>query len=303
MEKTNIFPVLNTGQEIRGCWEGHTFTVLKRLGCGGNGIVYMVKDQHQQIRAMKVSADLMNLTSEYRMLVFLKQCPGLNSLNTVPKAYEIDDFRVGKKIFHFLILNYCPGDNINKAINRMTTYDAVLICRQVAEFFVYLHKAGFVYGDLKPGNLIYDFEEKQVHIIDYGSISLIGNHIKQYTPGYDRQSWWAGSRKADEKYDLFSLGLLLSTFLYKRAEPAREKSLDTFIAKLSKAVINPSLKKIIISTLRQETGESMTVYKELTKTLGSLQKDDSEKETRIFVNFVGITTVLSFLLSLAYFYL
>lgn len=298
-----VFPILNSGQEVKGCWEGHSYKVVSILGGGANGIVYLVKDGQSSLKAMKVSPDLAGLTAEYRMLVFLKQCQGIRNMNTVPKAYEIDDFRSGKRVYHFLILDYCHGDNLSKYIGKMTEYDAAVVGAQVSSFLSCLHKAGFVYGDLKPGNLLYDFLKKKVFIIDYGSVSLIGNDIKQYTPGYDRQSWDSGDRTADEKYDMFSMGLLLGILLCNKTHPRDRRSLRDFIDRVSKTIVNPALKKIVVNALLQKTKDCNTMSDELTSILHELRRTaDKVSEMAFFVNFVGLVTVVSFILTVLYYY-
>jgi serine/threonine-protein kinase len=47
-----------------------------------------------------------------------------------------------------------------------------------------------------------------VELIDFGGVTQIGNAVKQFTEVYDRGYWGAGSRTADESYDLFSFAML-----------------------------------------------------------------------------------------------
>ena len=70
-----------------------------------------------------------------------------------------------------------------------------------------LHALGWVFGDLKNENvLVSGFGVAE--LIDYGGVTPKGNAVRQFTEIYDRGYWTAGSRTADEGYDLFSFGVL-----------------------------------------------------------------------------------------------
>lgn len=70
-----------------------------------------------------------------------------------------------------------------------------------------LHECGFVFGDLKPENVMVS-KYGEVELIDFGGTSPIGRSVKQFTEWHDRGFWNAGSRISDEGYDLFAFAVL-----------------------------------------------------------------------------------------------
>ena len=72
-----------------------------------------------------------------------------------------------------------------------------------------LHQNGWVFGDLKPENLIVTGPPARIRCIDVGGTTLQGRAIKEYTEFYDRGYWGLGSRKAEPSYDLFSVAMVM----------------------------------------------------------------------------------------------
>jgi serine/threonine-protein kinase len=292
---------LKHGQIITGCWERKSYTIIRLIGRGGSGVVYLVKDLKGKPWAMKISSDVAGITHEHRILRFLHNCRAIKDLSSVPKVMELDDFRMGSQVYHYMITQYCRGANLGRNPGGVSLYHAAVIGRQVAQFLSCLHEQGFVFGDLKPGNLIYDFKSDTVYIVDFGSVTMKGQVIKQYTPGYDRLSWGAGGRTADERYDIFALGLLLTTLILGKSSRMNQTDLPSLIAKASEGIYNPVLKNTIASILKQENTDTCTVVKNLSLIIEE-ELSGRSKATAWFVRFVGAASAAAFILSLAYYY-
>jgi len=286
---------------ITGRWERNSYTVIRSLGQGGTGKVYLVRAGDGSLRAMKVSADLTGITHEHRMLTFLNRRAGPNRLGAIPRVYELDDFQEGGTVYHYIITQYCPGKNLSKYMGRLGNGDAAAIGLQIIESLELLHSSGLILGDLKPSNVLYEPRTKRVFIIDYGSVSVKGQNLKQYTPGYDRASWGAGSRIADEKFDIFALGVLLAGLLLGEVRRPQGDGLAKFVNQAATGIRHAKLRDIVIRALRQdisECGEIAGVFSDImTDTAGC-----ESRETGLFVGVVGAASVLAFIFSLAYYY-
>lgn len=296
----SLTPVLKKGQLILGRWERNKYHIIKHIGKGGNGSVYLVKDNKGALLAMKISTDLVGLTCEYRMLVFLKNCQGSGDISVVPQVYEIDDFHINRIVYHYIVMQYCIGRNLAKFQGRPSAADAVIIGYRIAGFLSCLHQAGFIFGDLKPDNIIYDFKNKSLYVVDYGSVCVKGQALKQYTPGYDRANWQAGLRVADEKYDIFALGMVLAALTLGKAYTSETHELDRLFSRITNGVGNIPLQTIILKALRQE----FVTCAEISFSLAEAQLNVScdHREVGLFVNAVGITSLMSFILSVFYYY-
>src|SRR5699024_3495112 len=90
-----------------------------------------------------------------------------------------------------------------------------------------LHQAGFVLGDLKLDNVIVTKNPTRLRFIDVGGVTEFGRSVKEYTEFYDRGYWQAGDRRAEPKYDLFSLAMMALHYVYpnqikKTKQPKRD---------------------------------------------------------------------------------
>src|SRR5690606_6074222 len=77
----------------------------------------------------------------------------------------------------------------------------------VLKKLVGLHRRQYTFGDLKTDTVLVS-EYGKIDLIDYGGVTEKGRSVRQFTEVYDRGFWNAGSRKADEAYDLFPFAVL-----------------------------------------------------------------------------------------------
>ncbi len=296
-------PFLKKGQIITGRWERNRYQAIRLLGSGGSGLVYLVRDREARLRAMKISTDIRVISHEHRILVHLNNNCGLKDTNMVPGVYELDDFQLGSVVFHFLITDYFEGRSLDSYVGKTDYRRALAIGVQVGWFLDCLHKAGFIFGDLKPKNIIFDRIRDQIHIIDYGSVCAKGHCLKQYTPGYDRASWRAGDRIADEGYDIFSLGMLLVSLVLGKQSRTGNCSLEKVISKVYKKIADTTLRCLIKKCLQQEAGAVPQPRECLPEIIfQDLPVTESGPEVGAFVNIVGAVSIISFMLSIAYYY-
>ena len=125
-----------------------------------------------------------------------------------PGLYRIEEWgnRDGTP---YLIYDYIDGES-SETLGRMPVAVAIVVLRQVASALAALHKQGVSHGDLSPANVIFAVDGEgggnaglglRTVLIDCG---IVGPGALAYAAPERFQG-----KPADEKSDLFSLGLLL----------------------------------------------------------------------------------------------
>ena len=181
------------------------YTVLSTLGSGANGTVYLVSHVGQKL-AIKVGSDPIDLLTEVNML---KQVHKPLSPKVGPMVCDVDDLVIQGKTVPFYAMEYVEGERLDRYVERVgAEWVPVLIVQLLSRLHI-LHSQGWSFGDLKPENVIVDRATKQVCLIDFGGVSKHGHAIRQFTEEYDRAYWQAGDRRAEIKYDLFSLAVMM----------------------------------------------------------------------------------------------
>ncbi|CAM4247579.1 protein kinase domain-containing protein [Lederbergia lenta] len=197
--------------EIVGKWHNNDYRLMKQLGEGANGVVYLATGTHGY-SALKMSPDSFSITSEVNVLKAFAKAQG-TSLG--PSLYDVDDWETKGNKIHFYAMEYIQGPDLLSFIKRKGhSWSGVMIV-QLLDVLERLHNQGWVFGDLKPENLIVTGSPPKIRCIDVGGTTLKGRAIKEFTEFFDRGYWGLGSRKAESSYDIFSTAMLLINLFYQ----------------------------------------------------------------------------------------
>lgn len=192
-------------RQFQGKWNKKTYHVVRELGRGANGAVYLTT-QGGVRRAVKVGGESIDILMEVNVLKSVQQ--GRDS-QVGPLLCDVDDLVIDGKTCTFYAMEYLEGEQLDRSIRQSgTEWIAVMIVQLLARLDV-LHKYGWVFGDLKPENVIVTKGDKQVRLIDFGGVTKLGNAVRQFTEDYDRACWHAGDRRAEVSYDLFSAAVMM----------------------------------------------------------------------------------------------
>lgn len=192
----------STGAEIFGKWNANTYTVLKVLGEGANGKVFLVKST-KDYYALKLGRDSLDLQSEVNALRALSK----KSQEYRKYLMDVDDVEVNGGKRPFYVMKYVQGIDIFEFIRTRGQDWIYVVGRNLLTKLARLHEQGWIFGDLKSENVLVS-GYGQVNLVDFGGVTAKGRSVKQFTEVYDRGYWNAGARTADEAYDLFSLAVL-----------------------------------------------------------------------------------------------
>mgnify|MGYP001320364205 CR=1 FL=1 len=197
-------PSWRPGTKIQGNWQKKVYVIERLLGEGANGRVYLVRSERKQQKyALKVGFHLLDHQLEVNALAAQDRA----SWKRNPFLIESDDYVWHGKNYPFYVMRYIDGMNPEWFLEKYGQDCFGILGYQLLLKLHHFHDNGYVFGDLKPENvLVTKFGE--VQLIDYGGVTEIGKSIRQYTQRYDRGYWGGGGRKADAAYDLFSFCVL-----------------------------------------------------------------------------------------------
>ncbi|AOZ92803.1 protein kinase domain-containing protein [Paenibacillus crassostreae] len=209
------------GTVVKGKWRNNRFVIQRILGSGANGTVYLVqKDGFRDNYALKMGNDTLELQSEINVLTALqtvrKQKDKEEGITHRPYLLEVDDYATQTRDIPFYLMRYVEGMPIHWFIQKRGNEWLGIVGLRLLDKLRDLHQSGFVFGDLKPENVMVS-AYGEVELIDYGGVSTIGRSVKQFTEWYDRGYWNSGSRASDEGYDLFAFAVLCIHLLHKDA--------------------------------------------------------------------------------------
>lgn len=213
------------GTVIQGKWHHHHYRIVKELGKGANGVVYLAESPHGQA-ALKVSDDSMLIASEVNVLKSFSKAP----VKTMgPSFYDMDDaiYPGMPQKRSFYVMEYVRGPLLLEFVKQKGDEWIVVLMIQLLSSLAHLHQEGWIFGDLKPDNLIVSGPPATIRCIDVGGTTKAGRAIKEYTEFFDRGYWGFGTRKAEPTYDLFALTMVMVNCAYKKefkkgAEPDKQ---------------------------------------------------------------------------------
>lgn len=204
---------LSSGTVIKGKWNGESYTIIRMLGKGATGNVYLAESKKGKV-AIKLSENSMAITSEVNVLKHFSKVQG-TSLG--PSLLDVDDWKLApQKILPFYVMEYVQGNNFLEFVQERGIEWADVLALQLLTNLEKLHQQGWVFGDLKPENLLISGPPPKIRCIDVGGTTQQGRSIKEFTEFFDRGYWGLGTRKAEPTYDLFSVAMVIVNAAYPK---------------------------------------------------------------------------------------
>jgi len=200
-----------------------SFEIVKIIGRGGMGVVYLAHDTRlkRSVAVKSIPAALTgNSTARMR---FRREAELLASLNhpNIAVIHEI----IEEEKSGYLILEHVEGETLAERIARepLKLEEALSIGRQVAEAISAAHKKGVIHRDLKPGNIKIT-PDGQVKVLDFGLAKATvteggSGEVTETQPGHIigtpayMSPEQARGRPIDKRSDIWSFGCVLYEML------------------------------------------------------------------------------------------
>jgi serine/threonine protein kinase len=213
--------------QMLGRLVGGTYRVLKKLGQGGMGAVYLGENQRldQKVALKFLNASLVNEPDIVRR--FLNEAKTYGRL-AHPNAVTVLDLLQEEDETLCIVMEYVEGSDLRRVISergRLTPAEAIDIALQAADVLQLAHAKGIVHRDLKPENIMVrpGLRGHFAKVLDFGIARLLHDNASRLTaqgaiagtPRYMPPEQVEG-RDVDARADIYALGIVVFEMLTGR---------------------------------------------------------------------------------------
>ena len=275
-----------------------TFLIVRLLGSGGMGEVYLALDRPLDravaIKVLHVGA------IEPHLARFEREARAASTLShpNVAHIYQLGETPDGRR---YLAMEYVEGVSLDqRLLERLPIAEAVDIAIQMASALTAAHTAGIVHRDVKPANVIVR-RDGLVKVLDFGLAKLVPSSAAAHgateslatEPGTlvgtaDYMSpEQARGQDVDARTDVWALGVVLYEMVSGRRPFVGATRADVQAAVLQgepapltrpDAAVPPELARIVDKALRKDPGRRYQVMKDLLLDLEALRDGASQQE-------------------------
>lgn len=206
-----VFDVLKK-KEIEFC-----FKYVKEIGTGTFGIVCLIEDQetYQQYALKIVYQSRRHMNRELSVMKILKN----SSIISLYKYFYTKN-QLGDVYLNF-ILEYVPIslDVVLSDLNKTKLLKENLPCFlfQLFQALYYIHKKDICHRDIKPHNLLINFDKNILKLCDFGCAKILSKNEKNINyicaRYYRAPEILFGSDRYNTKTDLWSVGCIMAEIL------------------------------------------------------------------------------------------
>ncbi len=198
------------------------FRLVKLLGGGGAGAVYLAEDEEQGGRyALKVLRPGADEIEEIHAR-FIREITVAQKLND-PHVVSYRDCGVEDGVLYYA-MEHVPWGSMSDVLRKrrvLAWRDACECGLQIARALEHLHQFGIIHRDLKPGNIFLS-DDGRLKLGDFGlvrdaeSVSLTVEGMTVGTVKYMAPEQALGKTAIDARADLYALGCNLFEYLVGR---------------------------------------------------------------------------------------
>lgn len=158
------------------------YRVIRELGRGGMGAVYLAEDQKLRDRKVAIKMPPAVLARNKRAVESMRS-EALTAIElTHPHVVTLRAFEETDEAV-FLVMDYVDGDTLDRCLvesERLSEAEVLRIFRPVAEALDYAHGQRIVHRDIKPSNIMIATDGKP-YIMDFGIARQMKDKMTQVT--------------------------------------------------------------------------------------------------------------------------
>jgi serine/threonine protein kinase len=205
-----MVPAVPTSSQKFGNYE-----IVKKLGHGGMGVVYLGKDPRLN-RFVAIKSLLVEDSTGEKSKRFFREANAMARLHH-PNVIQVYD--IGQEgNTPFFVMEFIEGQTLDKKIpiQGMPVGEALQLMATVADTIGYIHEQKIIHRDLKPANIMID-KNNNIKVMDFGLTKASeGSKLSQDglavgTLGYIAPEQYDGN--AEERSDVYALGIILYQLL------------------------------------------------------------------------------------------
>lgn len=198
---------------------GKRFKVIRKLGQGGIGIVYLVEDLERKTQvALKILKPEI-ASNPLAMERFKREVSAMRQIDHPGIVQVFDTGRIGDSLF--FTMEYVSGQSVSELIRKkgpMPVNEALSLAKRICGIMDAVHRV-MVHRDLSSDNFMID-DAGEVHLLDFGTARLIQEESKLTQAGlhlgkicYSAPEQRIDSKTVDHRADLYSMAVLLYEML------------------------------------------------------------------------------------------
>jgi len=281
------------------------YEIVKELGRGGMGAVYLANDKRLDrqvaIKMLQVDSSLSTEISTEIIQRFQKEAKAIAKLNhpNIVSIYDIGE----ENNQYFMVIELLEGQALSNLIEKnekLSLEKVVDIGIQICSALSYAHKNGIVHRDIKPANIMYS-EDGIAKLTDFG-IAQLGNdkQLGLTQAGsilgsilYIPPEQLVDSRKVDNKADIYSLGVTLFQ-LFTGKLPFEGNSVAEVVTKILNTeapsmkdydeTIPKALDRVILKAIKKDPAQRYQDVSEFGKELTEIYEKLKIRKTKELLN-------------------
>lgn len=208
---------------------GKYYTVIREIGRGGMGAVYLAND-HKLKRKVAIKQLMFDKNSEMdpedkkRIIYnFEREAIAIANLNH-PKIVNVYDIDEEDENTHYIVMELIKGIPLSQVLEKYKIIAPELVLSfifQLCDVLIYIHQHKVIHRDIKPENIIYA-GKGSIKLTDFGVAKFEQDeHFKEYesedlftgTILYMSPEQLQNPNSADERSDLYSFAVTIYQLL------------------------------------------------------------------------------------------